>query len=74
MVGTGFDLPSQRYVENVLAAIPWLKTSTQYYGAYFSCGICTTWEKNIEALHSELRGLIIVAILTAVVLVLESVH
>ena len=49
--GVDQNVPSQRYVENVLSDIPWLKTSRQFYGAYFCCGKCTTWEKNVDSLY-----------------------
>ena len=58
VVGSQSILPSQRYVESVLASLSWLKTSTQYYGAYFGCGKFTTWEENIESLFNDLHALI----------------
>ena len=38
------NLPSTRFVEEVLKSLSWLSTGKYIYGHYFSCNKCTQWD------------------------------
>ena len=42
--GMSDNLPSTRFVEEVLKSLPWLSTGKYNYGHYFSCDKCTQWD------------------------------